>query len=193
MSVGARRRAHSAMAAMWSHDGGHLLKHTGHQWKSHMHPLRNHGRSVALLYEKHMQMGEPLHCMCWSSGRQARGRNSLEHRESCTELRCPLPPRWSPWSASRRAVHRLWDVPTSKCLLRAPGPRGLPIGMLGSNSSSAGAPKDEYYCHVAKHRGGAFSPAASSLSSHVVEVDVGAPACAPEDYETTVLVDDVPV
>jgi hypothetical protein len=71
MSVGERRRAHSTMAATWSHGGGHLLKCTGRQWKSRMHPSSNHGRTVALISKKHMQMGGPLHCMCWSSGRQA--------------------------------------------------------------------------------------------------------------------------
>jgi hypothetical protein len=83
-------------------------------------------------------------------------------------------------------------LPTSASL-EYQGPEDFLSVCLSSNGSSAGAPKDEYRCHVTKHRGGTFSPMASSLSSHAIEVDVDAPARAPKDRETTVLVNDVPV
>jgi hypothetical protein len=71
------------------------------------------------------------HRMRWSSGRQAWGRSALQHYEPGAEPRRPLPPWWSLWSASWRAAHRLWDVPSNKCPFRALARRGLPTSVLG--------------------------------------------------------------
>jgi hypothetical protein len=48
---------------------GHLLECMGHRRQPHTHPSNNHGRIVALLLEKYMQVGVPQYCMCWTSGR----------------------------------------------------------------------------------------------------------------------------
>jgi hypothetical protein len=100
---------------------GHLLECMGRRRQSCTHPMRNNGRTVALLSEKHMQMGGPLHYMCSSSGRQEWGGRAPKHHESRMKLWRPLPPRYSSWSASQSADHRLWYVHASKCFFGALG------------------------------------------------------------------------